>query len=478
MVSSFPKGVKYMLQKQKALRASLTEGPLLGKILKYALPLMATGLLQTLYNASDMIVVGRFSPNGSFAMGAVGACGSLINLIINLFIGLSVGAGICVAHSIGAGKQREVSDIVHTSAMSGLICGIFVGIAGFLLAEPLLLLMGTPDNILVEAVPYMRAYFVGMPAMLLYNFLAAALRSSGDTKRPLIFLAVSGLINVGLNLVMVTVFSMGAVGVGIATTAAQYASAIMILIYMCRYDGVCHVDLRAVKIHKYCLSGIVQNGLPAGIQSVVFSLSNVLIQSNINAFGPETVSGNAAAANIEAFIYVAMNALYQTAITFVGQNVGAGKVERVKRIALISIIVVALTGALLGGVCTLFREDLLSIYISEEDKAVEALVMKAGTTRMSIITTTYLLCGLMDVICGIVRGMGKSVLPTFVSIFGSCLLRIVWIFTVCPFFPNSIEMLYIAYPITWMITGLGHAITCIKSYKSLKREQERVLEAI
>ncbi len=467
-----------MLEKQKKLRSSLTEGPLLGKILKYALPLMATGLLQTLYNASDMIVVGRFSPNGSFAMGAVGACGSLINLIVNLFLGLSIGAGICVAHGIGAGRDKEVKDTVHTSAMAGLICGILVGVLGFLLAKPLLQLMGTPNDILIEAVPYMQAYFAGMPAMLLYNFLAAALRSSGDTKRPLIFLAIAGIINVGLNIVMVTVFKMGAVGVGIATTASQYVSAVMILVYMCKYNGICHVNIKEIKIHRPRLMAIIQNGLPAGIQSAVFSISNVLIQSNINAFGPEAVSGNAAAANIEAFIYVAMNSLYQTAITFVGQNVGAGKIERVKKIAIITIAVVAITGAILGTCSFTFREQLLSIYVHEEDKAVEALVMNTGITRMGIISTTYLLCGVMDVMGGIVRGMGKSLLPTAVSILGSCLLRIAWIFTVCPLFPDSIEVLYIAYPITWIITALGHLVCCIWSYRSVKRERDMALKPV
>ena len=455
----------------------MTEGPLLGKILKYALPLMATGLLQTLYNAADMIVVGRFSQNGSFAMGAVGSCGSLINLIINLFLGLSVGVGICVAQEIGAGRDKVVKDTVHTSALSGMICGIFVGTAGFLLAKPMLLLMGTPEDILIEAVPYMRAYFVGMPAALLYNFLAAALRSEGDTKRPLIFLSISGLINVIFNIIMVTVFGMGAVGVGIATTISQYASALMIVIYMLRYEGICHLSLKEIRINKQCLGAIVRNGLPAGLQSVVFSFSNVLIQSNINAFGPEVISGNAAAANIEGFIYVAMNSLYQTAITFVGQNVGAGKIERVKKIAFITVSVVVITGGLLGAFSYIFREQLLLIYIHEEDKAIEALVMNAGIKRMSIICTTYLLCGVMEVLCGVVRGMGKSLLPTVVSVFGSCLRRIVWIYTVCPFAPDSIEVLYIAYPVTWAITSMGHLISCIWGYKSFKHERNARITA-
>lgn len=461
-----------MLEKNKQLRTSLTEGPLLGKILKFSLPLMATGILQTLYNAADMIVVGRFSENGSFAMGAVGACGALINLIVNLFLGLSTGVGICVAQAVGAGRDRDVKDTVHTSALSGLICGIFVGVMGFILAKPLLLLMGTPEDILVEAVPYMRAYFVGMPAMMIYNFLAAALRSSGDTKRPLIFLSTAGLINVVFNIIMVSVFGMGAVGVGIATTVAQYASVLMIVIYMCRYRGICHLSIKEIKIHKTCLFAIIRNGLPVGLQSVVFSLSNVLIQSNINAFGPEVVAGSSAAANIEGFIYVAMNSLYQTAITFVGQNIGAGKIERVKKIALVTVAVVTVTGGVLEALCLLFKEQLLLIYVHETDKVVEALVINAGLKRMDFICTTYLVCGVMEVLCGVVRGMGKSLLPTLVSIFGSCVLRIVWIYTVCPFAPDSIELLYIAYPVTWVLTSLGHLISCIWGYRSIKRARD------
>jgi len=461
-----------VLARQKALRADLTEGPLLGKIWKFTLPIIATGLLQTLYNASDMIVVGRFAPNGAFAMGAVGACGSLINLIVNLFMGLSTGAGVCVARAVGAGRSKDVKDLVHTSSAAGLICGIFVGILGFLLAEPLLLLMGTPSDILIEAVPYMRAYFVGIPAMMIYNFLAACLRATGDTKRPLIFLACAGLLNVGLNLVMVLAFGMGAVGVGISTTAAQYASAAMIIVYMRKTSGDCRLSLREMKIHKRCFIGIVENGLPAGIQSLVFGISNVLIQSSVNAFGPETIAGSAAAANIENFIYIAMNSFFQTAITFTGQHVGAGKIERIKKIALYAVASVAVTGIVLGSLCFIFREPLLSIYIDEADKAVEARIMEAGALRMSIIGALYFLCGIMETLGGMVRGMGRSIQPTVVAIFGSCLMRIVWIFTVCPFFPGNLAVLLLAYPVTWILTITGHATCAVWSYKQLKGKKE------
>ncbi|MBQ8409678.1 MAG: MATE family efflux transporter [Clostridia bacterium] len=466
-----------MTKVQTKKQYSMTEGPLLGKMLKYALPLMATGLLQVLYNASDMIVVGRFSSAGSVAMGAVGSCGPLINLLVNAFMGLSVGTGICVAQGIGAGRHKEVKDVVHTSLLGGLICGIFVGVFGFLMCEPLLkLMMGSGEETartLAQAVPYMQAYFVGMPAMMVYNFLAAALRSSGDTKRPLIFLSISGLLNVGLNLVMVLCFGMGAVGVGIATTVAQYASAIMILVYMCRYDGLCKVNLREVRMKKDDIVAVVRNGLPAGIQSVVFSISNVLIQSTINSYGDAVIAGSAAAGNLEGFIYVAMNSLYQTAMTFAGQNVGAEKIERVKRVGFIAVTVVIITGLVIGAACLLFSDQLLSIYINEKDPVLEEQVFSAGLLRLEIISTTYFLCGVMEVLSGLMRGMGKPLIPMVVSILGSCVLRIAWIIVICnSIFPGQISYLYIAYPVTWLITSTAHLVCCVATYKHLIRQRD------
>jgi putative MATE family efflux protein len=456
---------------------NMTEGPLLGKMLKYALPLMATGLLQVLYNASDMVVVGRFSSAGSVAMGAVGSCGPLINLLVNLFIGLSVGTGICVAQWIGAGKHKEVRDVVHTSLLGGLICGIFVGVFGFALCEPLLkMVLGSGEataGTLAQAVPYMRAYFVGMPAMMVYNFLAAALRSSGDTQRPLIFLSVSGLLNVLLNLVFVLAFGMGAIGVGIATTAAQYASAIMILVYMCRYDGLCKVDLHALKMNKADIAAVVRNGLPAGLQSVVFSISNVLIQSTINSYGDAVIAGSAAAGNIEGFIYVAMNALYQTAMTFTGQNVGAEKIERVKRVGFIATIVVIITGVVIGGACLIFGEQLLSIYINEPDPVLHDQIFSAGVLRLEMICTTYFLCGVMEVFSGLMRGMGKPIIPMIVSILGSCVLRVIWIIVICNvLLPGQLQYLFLAYPVTWVVTCSAHLVCIVKAYRELIRRRD------
>ena len=456
---------------------NMTEGPLLGKMLRYALPLMATGMLQVLYNASDMVVVGRFSNAGSVAMGAVGSCGPLINLLVNAFMGLSVGTGICVAQGIGAKRHDEVRSVVHTSLLGGLICGLFVGIFGFIACEPLLkLVLGEgveTAKTLEQAVPYMRAYFVGMPAMMVYNFLASALRSSGDTKRPLIFLTVSGLVNVILNLIMVLCFETGAIGVGIATSAAQYASAIMILVYMCRYDGPCKIDFKRIKMVKNDVVTVVRNGLPAGLQSVVFSISNVLIQSTINSYGDAVIAGSAAAGNIEGFIYIAMNSIYQTALTFTGQNVGAEKIERVKRVGFIAVAVVTVTGLIVGGCCLVFGDQLLSLYVNEPDPIIHEQVFSAGQLRLSMICTTYFLCGIMEVLSGLMRGMGRPIVPMVVSILGSCALRIVWIIVVCnKIFPGQLEWLFVAYPVTWIITSSAHLVCCVKTYKQLLRQRD------
>ena len=447
---------------------NMTEGPLLGKIIRFALPLVATGLLQVLYNASDMIVVGNYSPSGSFSMGAVGACGALINLIVNLFMGLAVGVGICVAQAIGARRYEDVDKLVHTAFSASLVCGICVGIAGFILAEPLLLIMGTPETVLVEAVPYMKAYFVGAPAMLVYNFMAAALRSSGDSKRPLIFLSIAGLLNVATNILMVVGFGLGAVGVGIATTVAQYASMIMIIVYMSRVNGACRFEIKRARIDARQLFLIVRNGLPAGIQSTVFSISNVLIQSTVNSYGDIVVAGNAAAGNIEGFVWVAMNAMHQSTLTVVGQNMGAKKIERIKKSAFISVACVAVIGLVMGLLLFAFHEPLLSIY-EPGDSAHNIAVREAGARRMAVISTTYFICGIMDVLTGMLRGMGRSVLPMGTSIFTTCILRIAWIFTICPLFPNDIGVLYMSYPITWIISIAAHLGCCIVIYKKEKR---------
>ncbi len=448
-----------------------TDGKIAGKMIKFAMPLMATALLQSLYNAADMIVVANFAPNGSFAMGAVGACGSLFSLFVNFFLGLSVGVGICVAQNIGAKRPDEVKKYVHTAAVMSLICGIAMGVLGFFSAETMLKWMGTPDTLLPEASQYMRAVFVGMPANLVYNFLASALRSSGDSKRPLIFLTVSGLANVGINFLMVLGFGMGAVGVGIATTISQYLSAILIVVFMLKTSGVCRIYPRELKIHREMVAGIMQNGLPTGLQSVVFAISNVLIQASINSFGDIAVAGSGAANNIENFIYVAMNAISIATITVVSQNVGAAKFERIKRTMVVSLITVSVVGLGIAGLVMLFHEPLLAIYAPGNDATAHA-VRDSGLIKLLFVGCPYFLCGIMECVSGSLKGMGRSLISMIVSIIGSCALRILWIYTVCPFFPDNIGVLYLAYPVTWIVTTVGLAVFNVKAYHELIRARD------
>ena len=447
-----------------------TDGRITGKMIKFALPLMATAILQSLYNAADMIVVANFAPNGSFAMGAVGACGSLFSLFINFFLGLSVGVGICVAQNIGAKRPDEVKKYVHTAAVMSLICGIALGVLGFFTAEEMLILMDTPETLLPEATQYMRAVFVGMPANLIYNFLASALRSSGDSKRPLIFLTISGLANVAINFLMVLGFGMGAVGVGIATAASQYLSAIIIFVYMLRTSGVCRIYLSELKASGRMIRGIMQNGLPTGLQSVVFAISNVLIQTSINSYGDIAVSGSGAANNIEGFIYVAMNAVSIAAITVVSQNVGAAKFERIKRVMAVTLVMVSIVGLTIAGIVMLFHEPLLTIYAPGSEDVSQA-IRAEGLKKLLFVGCPYFLCGIMECVSGALKGMGRSLISMIVSIIGSCALRILWIFTVCPFF-NDIRVLYLAYPVTWIVTTAGLGVFLVKAYRELIRARD------
>ena len=446
----------------------MTEGPVLGKMIRFTIPVMASGILQLLFNAADVAVVGKFA--GEAAMAAVGSCGALINLIINLFIGLSVGAGVIAAQELGAKRYGEVDKLISTALTSSIIGGIAVMIFGIFMAEPLLRLMDTPEDVLAEAVPYMRAYFVGMPGCLVYNYLAAILRSSGDTKRPLFFLTAAGVVNVALNLVMVLGFGMGAIGVGIATAASQYVAAGATLIYMSKTKT--SLGLTGFKVHGRKLLRMVTIGLPAGLQGCMFSLSNVMIQSAVNAYPTVVIAGNTAAGNLEGFVYTAMNSVYHAALTFIGQNMGAGKFERIKKISFQCAGMVLVIGLTLSGVLVFFGDKLLLIYASGENRD---LIVQAGMNRLSIIAATYFLCGLMDVGCGILRGMGKAVQPMIVSLLGSCVFRIVWVFTVCPLFPGQIMALYISYPISWIVTGGIEIVLVIREVmKRSKATKEQI----
>ena len=425
----------------------MLNGPVLPRLLSFALPLMLSSMLQLTFNAADVIVVGRFE--GDAALAAVGAPGALINLLINLFLGLSVGANVVVSQYFGAGSFKDTSESVHTSIAMSLVGGVLVGVVGYFLAGFFLGLMNTPGEVLPLATTYMRIYFLGMPANMLYNFGAAILRAVGDTRRPLTYLTVAGVVNVLLNLVFVIAFHMGVAGVALATIISQAISAILVILCLLRTDGPIHLDLKRIRLYGDKALRIAKVGLPAGLQGMVFSISNVMIQSTINSFGKVAVAGNTTASNLESYIYVAMNSIYQAAITFTGQNVGARKYDRIARVTRDSLLAVFGIGVVLGGLLMLFKGTLFGIYTSD------AAVMAAASMRTNVIAPTYFLCGMMDTTVGLLRGMGASVTPMVVSIMGVCVLRIVWILAIYPMDP-TLTMLYISYPISWGITFAAH----------------------
>ena len=439
----------------------MIHGPLLGKILLFTLPLMASSILQLLFNAADIIVVGRYA--GSDALAAVGSTGALINLLTNMFIGFSVGANVLVARYYGAGKPDEVSETVHTSVMLSIIGGVLLAVIGIIFASPLLELMGTPENVLPLAALYVRIYFAGMPVILLYNYGSAILRAIGDTKRPLYYLAIAGVLNIILNLILVIVFEMSVAGVALATIISQTLSAVLVIRCLMHTEGGCHLDLHQLKIHTNKLWKILQLGLPAGLQGSIFSLSNVLIQSSVNSFGAIAMAGNSAAANIEGFTYVAMNSFYQAAITFVSQNMGAMEFRRIRKIAWQCLACVTVTGALLGNLSFFFGHQLLGIYSDEAE------VIQYGIYRLEVIGTTYFLCGIMDVCVGCLRGIGYSFLPMVVSLLGACGFRILWIFTVFKGH-HDLHTLYISYPISWAITASVHMICFLILYRRMVKK--------
>ena len=442
------------MKEKKKYEMDMCNGPIISKMLIFAIPLMCSSILQLLFNAADIVVVGKFA--GDNSLGAVGSTTALINLLVNLFMGLSVGANVLAARDYGGNRKDELSKTVHTSMMLSIISGIILTVVGVLFSRQILILMKSPDEILPLASMYLKLYFIGMPASIAYNFGSAILRSVGDTKRPLYFLFAAGIVNVILNLIFVIVFNMDVAGVALATIISQYISAFLVIRCLMRESEGIKLHISKLKIHKDKLMPILRVGIPAGFQGVIFSLSNVVIQSSVNIFGNIIVSGNSAAQNIEGFIYVGMNAFYQAAISFTSQNMGAGKKERVRKIAISAQILVILTGLILGLTALFSGRWLLRIYTNNPE------VIEAGMKRMIVITTTYFLCGMMDVMVGIMRGLGYSIIPMIVSLVGACGLRLIWIATVfqIPQYHN-VTTVYVAYPISWAITFTIHVITYI-----------------
>lgn len=449
-------------------KIDMTEGPFLKKIVAFILPLILTGLLQSLYNAADLAVVGQF--RGELALAAVGSTGSLTQLILGLFMGLSVGAGVMVAHQMGALRYRAVQKTVHTAIVLATVLGVVVGVIGFFVARPLLVLMDTPETVLDGAALYMRIMFCGTPASMIYNYCAAMLRSTGDTKRPLFFLTVSGLVNVLLNLVFVVGFGMSVEGVGIATIVSQYLSAAMILVYMARTDGVMRVSFRKLRVNRAIVRQMMRIGIPSGLQGAAFSLSNVMIQSSINYFGDVVVAGNSAASNLEGFVYVSMNAVYQASLTFVGQNVGAKKYKNIKKVVLLCLLCTTVIGLLVGGVILLFRDFFVGLYVSDS-----AAVTQVAITRLFSILPVYFLCGMMEVLSGAIRGMGKSMTAMITSLLGACALRIVWVKLLFVLLAQpKLQHVYLSYPVTWLTVIFLNAWFTILFYRRLEKGKDNL----
>ena len=446
---------------KKSYEIDMCDGPLLSKILLFSVPLMMSGILQLLFNAADIIVVGRFA--GSSALAAVGSTSSLINLLINVFVGLSVGVNVLVAKYYGGQREKDMSETVHTAVLTSLLSGLFLVILGGIAARPLLHLIGTPDDVLDQAVLYMRIYFLGMPVLMVYNFGAAILRAIGDTRRPLYFLFMAGVVNVALNLFFVIGLGMGVDGVGWATVISEHVSALLVLKSLMEAPGALKLNLKELRIHPKKLKRIVKIGLPAGMQAAIFSISNVLIQSSVNSFGSIAMAGNTASANIEGFVYTAMNAVYQTNLSFTSQNLGGRKYSRINRIMYICLAVVTVVGITLGITAVLAGDLLLGIYSSD------AQVLRYGMLRLEIICGTYFLCGIMDCMVGSLRGLGYSVIPMFVSLTGACGFRVLWVFTVFAAY-RSLDVLYLSYPVSWAITAIAHMITFRKIRRKIPRQ--------
>ncbi len=441
----------------------MTEGSILPKILRFTLPLMLSSVLQLLFNAADIIVVGNFASENSLA--AVGSTTALINLMTNLFLGLSTGANVLASHYMGAGDNERVSKTVHSSIALSITSGLILTVIGIIFADKLLVLMDTPDNVLNLSALYLRIYFAGMVAMMIYNFGSSLLRSKGDTKRPLYYLTFSGVINVILNLIFVIVFKMDVAGVALATVISQCVSAFLIIrCLMTESDGF-KLELKKLGVDKNTALKILRIGIPSGFQGVVFSLSNVVIQSSINGFGEIVMAGNAAAASIEGFVWVSMNAFSQAAISFVSQNIGAGKYSRVNKIAFTACACAAIAGLVLGNIVYLLGEPLLGIYDPRPE------IIPSGLTRMSLVCCFYFLCGLMDCCTGAIRGMGYAIVPTIVSLIGACGLRLLWIATIFQIPEYHTEfMLFLSYPMSWGITFLVHLICFVIMRRKFPKE--------
>lgn len=445
----------------------LLHGPLLGKIFAFVLPLVVTNLLQNLYNAADMIVVGLSNVDG--AIGSIGTTTAMISAVINLFMGFAVGSSVMVARAIGERNERKTSNAVHTSMLVGLVSGLFTMVLGLLMSRRMLILLGDKGHILELAALYTRIYFMGVPFIAMTNFLIAVFRAKGDTKTPLVVLTLTGLLNVGLNLLFVLAFHMSVDGVALATAIANFASMVALGWILHNDEGWCRLQFSRIRLEKYSLKGIIYNGLPAGIQGVLFSLSNMLIQSNIIAInnrlcpgGSDIIDGNAAGASIESFAYVSTNSVCQAAVTFTSQHYGAHMVKRIRKVIRDCYFVSFLIAESISLLILLFRIPLVRIYVSAP------MAVEAATTRLFYMLFLYFTLAAMDTGSGIVRGLNRPILSTVITLMGSCVLRIVWIATAVRA-NQTLPMVYLSYPISWGVTGLCHLCVSIYVTRKMKR---------
>ena len=454
---------------KKLLQVDFLQGNLLRNMAVFAVPLMLTSIIQLLFNAADIMVVGKFGSD--VALAAVSSTTSLIHLVINFFIGLSIGTNVVVSRAVGANNSDEASKAVHTAIFLALLGGLFSGTLGFSASEKALLLMDTPEDVIGQATSYIQIYFLGAPGILIYNFGSSILRSIGDSKRPMYFMTVSGIVNIGLNLILVIVFNLDAVGVAIATTVSNYVAAALTVISLTKIDGPCRFFFKMIGLDKKSAVNIVRIGVPSGIQSCLFSISNTLIQSSINTFETVAMSGNAVSQNIESFINTSTNAAAQAAMTFTSQNLGAKKHERIRPVYYNALILSLMIWFSLSGLAFIFKTPLMSLYTNSSD------VIMYATLRFMIMVPCYFIGGFMDVTTCTLRGLGCSLPPMIVSVIGVCVFRVAWISLVFSAL-KSLTSIYISYPISWFITfAVSALIYFILSKKKIQEIiQEKTLE--
>lgn len=448
---------------------NMLQGPMAWGLLMYTIPIICTSVLQLLFNAADLVVVGRYC--GSISVAAVGSTGALTNLMVNLFIGLSVGAGVSVAHAIGSREEARIHRTVHTAIPTAIAGGLLLTAIGVTFSEPLLVMMGTPQSVLVLSAVYMRIFFGGMVFNILYNFCASILRAAGDTRSPLVILTGAGVLNVVLNIIFVTAFRMNVAGVALATVISQGVSAMLALWVLHHRTDACRLELKKMRFYRPELEKILRIGLPAGIQSSMFSLSNVLIQASVNSFGAVVMSGNAAVSNVEGFLYVTVNAFHQSALNYVGQNAGAGQYDRVQKTLRLCIAYVIGAGLLVGMGSFLLGPKILSLYITDSREAIGY-----GLVRMGFTCAPYFIYGIMDVITGALRGLGASFATMLITIAGVCGVRILWIYTVFRIPQYHIpQSLYISWPISWVFTLIAQLVAFIIVFR---RQKARVQSGV